>query len=105
MELRKSSCVVAAEAVTAPHFARAYEAGTPWSQELNALTQRPAVASALRDAATTAANEGRALPTVVLDGSGTWSVRMPRSRPMKPVRGRWARLPCRLKVGDDILLR
>ena len=57
-------------ASTAPMFQRAYEAGVPWSGNADALMQRPAVASAVQDAATTAANRGTPLPVITLDAQG-----------------------------------
>ena len=60
----------AQSALTEPLFQRAYEAAQPWTPELDALSQRPAVTGALQTAATQAANEGRALPTAILDRAG-----------------------------------
>ena len=57
-------------AATGPLFQQAYQQGQLWNPELDALSQRPAVASALQDAATTAANQGKSLPTVTLDQAG-----------------------------------
>ena len=42
----------------------------PQGADLNALMQRPAVASAVQDAATAAANRGTPFPTVTFDGAG-----------------------------------
>ena len=60
-----------ASAVTNPLFARAYSAGAPWTPELDALAQRPAIRNALTEAGTAAENRGTPLPTVTLDASGS----------------------------------
>ena len=57
-------------AVTAPYFAQAAQNGTPYTPELADLVQRPAVASAMQDAATAAANRGQPLGSVTLDAAG-----------------------------------
>ncbi|RYC29682.1 hypothetical protein D3273_22670 [Lichenibacterium minor] len=60
----------ARSAVTAPYFAQAAQNGMPYTPELADLTQRPAVASAMRDAATDAANRGTPLGNITLDAAG-----------------------------------
>ena len=58
------------QAATTPLFARAYAAGQPYTPELANLVQRPAVASAIQDAATSAANSGQPLGSITLDAAG-----------------------------------
>ncbi len=55
------------QAATNPLYARAAAAGVPYPAD---LAQRPAVASALREAATSAANSGRPFSTITFDASG-----------------------------------
>ena len=62
-----SSIADTRDAATVPLFARAAQAGVPYPTD---LAQRPAVASALRDAATDAANRGTPFPTITLDEAG-----------------------------------
>ena len=57
-------------AVTAPYFAQAAQNGMPYTPELADLMQRPAVASAMQDAATAAANRGQPLGSITLDAAG-----------------------------------
>ena len=59
-----------AAAVTNPLFARAYAADAPWTPELDALAQRPAIRNALTEAGTAAENRGAPLPTTTLDAAG-----------------------------------
>ncbi len=59
-----------AAAVTDPLFARAYQTEAPWTPELDALAQRPAIRNALTEAGTAAANRGAPLPVSTLDQAG-----------------------------------
>lgn len=58
------------KAVTDPLFKDAYQHGQLWNPALDELSQRPAVAQALRAAGDIAANQGRPLPTILLDEAG-----------------------------------
>ena len=60
----------AQSAVTTPYFAQAFQNGAPYTPDLAALVQRPAIASAMQDAAEAAADRGVPLGTITLDASG-----------------------------------
>ena len=60
----------ARSAVTAPYFAQAAQNGMPYTSDLANLLQRPAVASAMQDAAAAAANRGQPLGNITLDAAG-----------------------------------
>jgi hypothetical protein len=57
-------------AVTTPYFQQAFQNGAPYTPDLASIAERPAVASALQDAATAAANRGTPFPNVTLDAAG-----------------------------------
>ena len=57
-------------AVTTPYFQQAFQNGAPYTPDLASIAERPAVASALQDAATAAANRVAPFPNVTLDAAG-----------------------------------